>query len=320
MGSHSPTAAVRGHVALLTGAILLGTGHGLARLLMNRGASYVELTWARWSLGTLIAILVLRSWRTPIAAVAPSARRRVLGLSAFLGITVGVSTLAYYRALTTLPVAVAAVLIYTAPVYVVLWKWVVHREPPHVSVLAGVALALVGVALLSGLSDGLSGGRGKVDPVGLGAALLAAFVLAGWFISGERLARYAGAGSTLVWSSLFASASLCLIQVARGWPRSLAFPGAIPGVLYLALLGTVIPFLLMFWGLQHVDARRAGIVSMVEVCSAALCRYLWLDQSLTVLQVAGGAMVLAGGLVVRERRASAGPVGATTAERAMPVR
>jgi drug/metabolite transporter (DMT)-like permease len=56
-----------------------------------------------------------------------------------------------------------------------------------------------------------------------------------------------------------------------------------------------------------VGASRAGIVSTLEPLSGALLAYAWLHQTLTPLQLAGGAMVIAGVAIVQAEQTQAVP-------------
>jgi DME family drug/metabolite transporter len=56
--------------------------------------------------------------------------------------------------------------------------------------------------------------------------------------------------------------------------------------------GTLAPFLLFLWGVQRVRAERAAIGATIEPVVAAAVAWIWLGQSLSVLQLLGGALVI----------------------------
>jgi drug/metabolite transporter (DMT)-like permease len=68
----------------------------------------------------------------------------------------------------------------------------------------------------------------------------------------------------------------------------------------MVVLGTILPFGLVLAAIRHIGAAGAAIIGMVEPFFAAIIAWLVLDEVLTALQVAGGAIVL-GGVLVAER-------------------
>jgi drug/metabolite transporter (DMT)-like permease len=65
-------------------------------------------------------------------------------------------------------------------------------------------------------------------------------------------------------------------------------------VLWVVVLGTVVPFALIVGALKHVPATRVGIVAMLEPVTATLVAWIWLGESLAAVQLVGAAVVLAG--------------------------
>jgi drug/metabolite transporter (DMT)-like permease len=78
----------------------------------------------------------------------------------------------------------------------------------------------------------------------------------------------------------------------------------------MLVLGTIVPFALLVGALRHLPATRVGIAAMFEPVAATIVAYLWLDEALSGLQLAGAVLVLAGILLAqtaRESETSAGP-------------
>src|SRR3954471_3234545 len=90
---------------------------------------------------------------------------------------VAVPQLAFFYAVQHLSVGVALLLEYLALVFVVLWQSVVSRRLPGASTVAGVVLALVGLALVLDLLGGV-----RVDALGVFFGLVAAFGLTSYFL------------------------------------------------------------------------------------------------------------------------------------------
>ena len=65
-------------------------------------------------------------------------------------------------------------------------------------------------------------------------------------------------------------------------------------VVWIVVLGTVVPFLLVIGALRHVPATRAGIMGTLEPVLAGLIAYWWLGETLAPVQVMGAVVVLVG--------------------------
>jgi DME family drug/metabolite transporter len=296
-----------GFLAVSGAAVLWAFGGTYARKLIDRGASPLEITEARaW-----IAFLALGAWtlwRGRVRGKREPGEPVSLWIVVLFGLSLAAANYFYYSAVATLPVAVAIVIQYTAPGLVVLWLGVVAKKRPSRRVLAALAGAFVGVALLSELPDALSGGSTSLAPRGVAAAIASAFAFAAYILTGEYVERSAGPVGSLVRGFGIASVLWIGVQATRGRPDTLLDTSLLPGVLVLAVVATIIPFSLFLWGLARIGPSRAGIVSTLEPLSAAFLAYFWLDQSLGGLQIAGAALVVAGIAVVQAERTETAPV------------
>jgi drug/metabolite transporter (DMT)-like permease len=65
-------------------------------------------------------------------------------------------------------------------------------------------------------------------------------------------------------------------------------------VLWIVVLGTIVPFSLVVGALRHVSATRVGVTAMLEPVVATVVAWAWLRESLSPGQVVGVVVVLAG--------------------------
>ncbi|MPZ71490.1 MAG: EamA family transporter, partial [Actinobacteria bacterium] len=68
------------------------------------------------------------------------------------------------------------------------------------------------------------------------------------------------------------------------------------------LAGTLVPFLLYVWAIGHVVPERAAIAATLEPALAGLVAFIWLDEALSAMQVAGGVLVLVAVVTLQVRR------------------
>ena len=65
-------------------------------------------------------------------------------------------------------------------------------------------------------------------------------------------------------------------------------------LLWVVVLGTIVPFALIVAALRHVTATRAGVTAMLEPVLAIAVAWAWLGESFDLMQMSGAAVTLAG--------------------------
>ena len=78
-------------------------------------------------------------------------------------------------------------------------------------------------------------------------------------------------------------------------------------VVWIVVLGAVVPFWLSIGALRHLAPTAAGLVATVEPVFASIVAWLWLEQVLTGWQVAGGVVVLTGIVLAQTARSAPAP-------------
>ena len=300
-----------GHLAIMLAAFLWAIGATFARTLIDRGASVVELTAGRaWiALAGLGLLVLLRRKGREHAPKEPASNMKghLLGF----GFALVGANFTYYAAISLLPVAVAIIIQYTAPGLVVVWKALVAGEVASRRVVAALVLALGGVLLISGVVQ--LGGESSLHPAGIALAAGSAVSFAAYVLIGEEVGRRLGSDRAVFYGFLVASVFWAVVISFSGKPDTLIEPSFLPGILFLGVFTTILPFLFFLWGMGVVKASAAGIISTLEPVGAAILAYLWLGQSLSAMQLFGAAAVVLGIAVVQTER----PVSAEAmAERA----
>ena len=81
-------------------------------------------------------------------------------------------------------------------------------------------------------------------------------------------------------------------QFTQGLPLNLLTPQHFPKVLIVAIVGNLLPYLLFSWSIKQVSAQRAVIIATLEPFIAALLAWMWFGQTLTLLQILGGLIII----------------------------
>jgi drug/metabolite transporter (DMT)-like permease len=173
-----------------------------------------------------------------------------------------------------------------------------------------IALSLAGLAVVAKVWQGLA-----FDGIGVLAGLGAAVCFATYFLLGEHQVGGTDPLPVILWSFLVAAVVLNVARpVTTIDPDVLAASTSLLGSLdgwrvpvwallaWIVLAGTVVPFFTALLALRHLPATIVTMVAMLEPVGAAALGWAWFAESLTVLQVLGGATVIAAILLAQSAR------------------
>jgi drug/metabolite transporter (DMT)-like permease len=283
--AHAPWGA---YACLAASMALVGSYVGLSKLLVAVLPVFL-LAWLRFG----IAAVAMAGWvRLPAGEAPLSAHdRRLLFLESFLGNFLFSICMLFGVARSS---AVAAgVIMAGIPAAVALLSWLFLRERIAPRVLAGIACAVGGIALVSGAKD-----AGAAASSGVGNALLlgAVFCEAAYVVIGKRLTGNVSAKRISALVNLW---GLVLVTPLGLW-QALSFDFGVPPVstwvllLFYALAASVVTVWLWMTGLRHVPASRAGVFSVFLPLSAAAVGVLFLGERFSAAQAAAFGLALAG--------------------------
>jgi drug/metabolite transporter (DMT)-like permease len=272
--------------AAFTGRLLAG-----AQGLRSIDPLILAQTRTTFSLLILAPALWLRRGRAALALPgADFARCLVLGV---LG--VAASNYFYYFAIQKTNVAVAIILQYTAPVWVLLYMVARGRQRASAQRVSSVVLAVIGAVL----AIGMVGGRLNLNAAGIVAALVAALAFAFYNVGGHDLLRRHDRWRILVYVLL--GAALFWLVVNPPWKIAAARYSQTQWLFLLvfAVVSVLVPYLFYFAGLQHLDATRAIVTSCLEPVFSILIAAVALGELVRPVQVAGIVLVLLATVLVQ---------------------
>ena len=299
-----------GVAMVISSGALFAVNGTVSKLVLRAGFDAPQLTLLRAAgafTGLLLLSLVLR----------PGARRLrvrraelpllvVYGLSGFFLVP-----MLYFVAISRMPVGIALLFEYTAPLLVALWARFGQRRRVRPRLWGGLALSLAGLACVAEVWGDL-----RLDGLGVAAGFGAAVLLAFYYVLGARGVEQRDTLSLTTWA-FGASAVAGLITRAvtagtGGWEPLTRSEAGVPVALlccYVVLLGSIAPYLLVAAALRHLPATSVGILGMVEPVIAAAVAWLTLGagEALNTAQLAGGLLVLAGVTLAETARTAPQP-------------
>ncbi len=250
--------------------------------------------WIRLAVAGLVLLVVVRPrpWR-----LAPSTRWAVLGL----GVSTAVMTLSFLEALARLPLGVLVAIEFLGPLGVAAWR------SPNRAAMSWPALALAGVVALT------EPWTGEVDLAGVGFALLAG---AGW---GAYILLTQHVGGALPGAQGLAVAlpvgALVSAPFGAGAAVTGLTPGLVLGVLGLAVLTPLLPFVLENVALRRMSVAAFGTLMALEPGIAVVVGAVVLGQALAPWQLGGMVLVVAAGIGAEQHARRAARLSAGAVER-----
>lgn len=251
-------------------------------------------TRTSFSLLVLLPLLVgRRGWQRIKLPTPDLIQCLVLGM---LG--VAASNYFYYVAIQKTSVAIAIIVQYTAPVWVLLYVVARGQQKLSLQKVAAVGVAIAGIALTIGIVGGKSSSL-HLDSYGFLAALLASFSFAFYNVGGHRVLARHDRWRVLVWTIM--SAAVFWLFVNPPWRVFAAhYTAAQWGFLFVfSMISVLGSFSLYFLGLQHLEPTRAIIASCLEPVFSILLAAAFLGEGLRPIQTLGIVLVLSAIVIVQ---------------------
>lgn len=205
----------------------------------------------------------------------------------------------YFSAISEMSLSVAAILLYTSPVFVMLLSALFFRERVTARKLAAIGVSILGLCFVTGLF----GSAVTVSPMGIAYGIGSAVGYALYSIF-SRLALNRGyAPLTMTgWSFAFAalfSGFFCDFSLFGAMYA--AQPSMLAYTLIFALVVSVAPYLLYSYGLTGTENSTAAVIASVEPVAATVFGIVLFGEYLSASAIIGIVLVLAALLLCIER-------------------
>lgn len=296
-----------GYAMVATAATLFAINGSVMKVTLDAGLTSLELAQIRH---TCAAVLFLGF----LIAFAPArlrvGRRELLVLVAFGLVCIALQQWLYLVAIENVPIGVALLIVFTAPLFVALFARFVYRERIRRRVWIALALCIAGLALVVQVWTGVA-----FSTVGVAASVGSALVLTAYMLTAERERRHRDAASLSFYGFLFAALLWAVLQPLWDYPwdvlaRDVSLQGNLAGhsvpvwalVTFIVVVGTMVTFSLLSGSLRHISATRASIVATLEPVIATAVAWAWLGETFGAAQLVGGAVVIAAILVAQSAR------------------
>ena len=285
--------------AVLAAGAFWGTMGFFARSLYAAGFGPLEVAQTRITTGlVLVGLYILLFNRSQFKV-------KLKEIWCFLGtgiISLLLFSTCYFSALNYTSLAVAAILLYTAPFFVMLLSLLLFKEKMNSKKILALILAFTGCVLVSGV-----GGDTVFSWKGILLGLGSGFFYALYSIFGRyAINRGYGAWTMTFYTFLFCSIGCAFLSDWQVIGSVMAESHA--NILWVLGLGFVTAFLhyvLYSTGLEHMESSKASILASVEPVVSALFGVFVFHETLSVWGILGIAMVLGAIVVLNAKRKKA---------------
>jgi drug/metabolite transporter (DMT)-like permease len=280
-------------------AVAFGALAVFGKLAFDAGVGVITLLFVRFAVAA--AVLWIATLRTR-GAFSGTGRRTVLAALALGAVGYAMQAGLFFAALTRMDASLLSMVLYTYPAMVTLAAITLGRETANRRRVGALLVSSGGVALVL-VGAGAEGFDWLGAAMGLGAALTySAYILVSDHVTVGVPA--------LPLSALVTTGAAVTFGLAGAATGTLEAGFAGEGWLWLAamaLVSTVTPVLLFFAGLRRVGPSMAAILSTLEPPTTVVLAFAAFGESPTVVQLTGGALVLAAVLVLQHRPAATTP-------------
>jgi drug/metabolite transporter (DMT)-like permease len=223
-------------------------------------------------------------------------------LGYFIGISRGV------------PLSLVLIIEFTAPIWIVLWIKFVRKSVVAKDMWVAIALSLLGLIMVAKVWQGFA-----FDLIGSFGALGAALALAVYFLMSQSQGTKRSAQAMVVWGMGIAGLFWSLVLPIWNFPTEIftteinlqgrfsdySAPGWLL-IAYIIIFGTMVPYLFVVGGIRRLSASTSSVIGMMEPVLAGVFAWVWLSQSWSAIQLAGGAIVLIGIYIADRAKNNAG--------------
>ncbi len=277
----------RGYLYVVLAALMWGLSGSSAKFLFNSGITPFQLVQMRLTISAVLLFLCLLIRFSYLLKIS---RKDILYFILFGTVGMAGVQFTYLFTISKIKVAAAILLQYLAPSFIALHSVVFMREKLNRLTLIALAGATFGCYLVVGAYnlEILS-----MNIVGIISGLLSALTFAWYAIHGEYGMRRYNPWTVLFYALLFGAVVWNILHPPLEGFMHAYSPVQWFWILYIGVMGTLVPFGLYLEGINLIRATRASITATIEPITAGIISYIFLNEIMEIPQITGGVIVIA---------------------------
>jgi drug/metabolite transporter (DMT)-like permease len=276
-----------------TAAVLWGFSGVVTKYLLRRHMRPDELLVFRTSISAAILFVWLGLKSPQLLKVR---RGDLLSLLLLGAIGLALNQYFYYLSLTLVSVGYSLLLQYLAPVHLMVYGVWSKTERMTGGKMLAAFMAICGCALMV---FGQLGGIARMSLAGTLFAIGSGVCFAFYTAYGKQLMKSYDPRTVITY--VFLTSGAIWLSVRPPWKIDWASVDLSMWIFFIYLAGaaTLLPFALYSASLRYLEASRSSLTSMLEPVVAASVAWMWLGEQMQLMQIAGGAAVVGGVLLLQ---------------------
>ena len=278
--------STRGYLCVLMAALMWASSGTAGKALFQTGITPMELVQIRVTLSAIFIGVFFGIFRRTLMRI------RIKDLLYFLllgGAVMAMVQLSYFYAISKIQVSAAILLQYLAPILVAMYSILFWKEGVTVLKMTALFLAMAGCFLVVG---GYNLQILEMNRTGILWGLTSAVSFASYTLLGEAGLRRYPPWTVIFYALVFAAFTLNMVTTPPDYLLADYSFAQRWYLLYIVIIGTIIPFWLYFVGVNYIRSTRTVITATFEPISAAFMAYFLLGETLEPLQIIGGISVI----------------------------
>lgn len=281
---------------VLTAAALWGIAGVFVRVVSNSGIKEMQIVFFRAFFSAVILGVIILFKKKNLFKI----KLRDLWLFISAGIfSIVLFNFSYYKTMALTSLSVAAVLLYTAPIFVCVLSVFLFREKITLNKISALIIAFVGCCFVSGVFSG----EHRLTPTALTFGLLTGFGYSLYTIFSQILINKKYNTLTITFYTFLSAAlgSLPFINITKTYSQLTSAPSALWVLFLMAVFNTVIPYLFYTAGLSGVATSVAPIIATLEPVVATIVSVALFREVFEIWHFLGIVLVLSSVIVLNLR-------------------
>lgn len=276
-------------LCVLAAGILWGCMGFFVRTLQNEyGFGSLQIVCLRLVTAAIAFVILGLVRRTPVIRLRHAP---LLFCTGFCGIML--LSVTYFLSMTYSSLSVAAILMYTAPAFVLIASVILFKEKLSGAKILSLILAFAGCVFVSGIMDG----DAKVTTMGVVMGILSGITYGSYSIFGTYALRKYDTYTVTTWAFIFAALASLVTGDVPGIVRTVTSSEKALEIIALAVamgvFSAFMPFLLYTIGLSRSEPSKAIIVASVEPLVATVLGFAMFGEEPTIYSGIGIVLILA---------------------------
>lgn len=299
--SHSVKTADLAAIFILTAGTLWGMIGLFSSTMSGGGFSSMEITFIR------NAVAAVGLWGYLLIFRRNLIRIELKDIWMFLGtgiLSIVFFNIMYFTTIQLSTLSIAAILLYTAPCFVMVMSVLLFHEKMTKAKVAALICAFCGCVFTTGIVEGLVSGQGPGNITGLGimTGICSGIGYALYSIFGNIALKKYQTETVTAYTFLIAAVSLMPFCLNGELIVRLQNSSMAANALGIGLVSTLAPFCFYTAGLKYTEPGKASVMAFVEPMVATLIGIFILHQKITITGIAGILLIFISIVILNSKK------------------